>query len=151
MKFLMNIPLYGIATILVLGIIVMILAIIVNRLKDTQTQLPKLDQYTNDFYLNELDKIIESVTVFNVDVKIGNMFSSQQTVKIDIPNEELTELHNSTVDSIHSNISDTMRTYLISVLGEKWFYMYVRINTMSLILNYSKLSIENMTAEKFKK
>ena len=44
-----------------------------------------------------------------------------------------------------------MVLYLDKVMGDKWLRDYVKTETISYVLNYSKLTIESLTIEKFGK
>ena len=151
MKAFLMIPYVGISVILILGIILIALLVYLVKSYAKINELYKLDSYTNDFYLGELDKIIETTSIYAIDVKIGILFGSKQGIVTDIPNDELVELQNEIVEKIHNTISPAMREYLIRVLGETWYNSYIRTTAISIVLNYTKYSIESLTAEKFSK
>ena len=44
-----------------------------------------------------------------------------------------------------------MYLYLEKVMGDSWLKTYVKNQTISYVLNYSKLTIESLTIEKFGK
>ena len=44
-----------------------------------------------------------------------------------------------------------MYLYLERLMGDKWLRDYVKTQTISYVLNYSKLTIESLTIEKFGK
>ena len=46
-------------------------------------------------------------------------------------------------------MGDNMKTYLYTVFGKEWIYKYINIQTLSLALNYTKISINSLTRKIF--
>ena len=110
-----------------------------------------LDPYTTDYYRDELDDIIQYKSVYNVDYKVGKLFSNTHSITTDIPNDEIIAICDETIDEILNMIPPKMYLYLVNVMGDKWLRDYVKTKTMSYVLNYSKLTIESLTIDKFGK
>ena len=110
-----------------------------------------LDPYTTDYYRDELDSMIEYRAIYNVDYKVGKLFSNTHSIATDIPNDEIINMCNETIEEILDMIPSKMYLYLEKIMGDKWLRDYVKTQTMSYVLNYSKLTIESLTIEKFGK
>lgn len=108
-----------------------------------------LDQYTTDYYRDELDALIQHKAIYNVDYKVGKLFSNSHSVTTDIPNDEIIAICDNTIEEILNTIPPKMYLYLENIMGDKWLRDYVKTETISYVLNYSKLTIENLTIEKF--
>ena len=59
-----------------------------------------LDPYTTDYYRDELDAIIQHKSIYNVDYKVGKLFSNTHSITTDIPNDEIITICNETIDEI---------------------------------------------------
>ena len=110
-----------------------------------------LDQYTTDYYRDELDLIIQHKAIYNVDYRVGKLFTNTHSITTDIPNEEIISICNTTIDEILNIIPPKMYLYLEKLMGDNWLRDYVKTETISYVLNYSKLTIESLTIEKFGK
>lgn len=108
-----------------------------------------LDPFTTDYYRNELDTIIQYKTVYHVDAKVGKLFGSTNSVTTDIPNDEILEVYDEIIADINESIPPRMYLYLNNVMGSKWMTSYINTETMSYLLNYTNLTIEGITADKF--
>ena len=110
-----------------------------------------LDPYTTDYYRDELDLIIQHKSIYNVDYKVGKLFSNTHSIATDIPNDEIVAICDETISEILAMIPPKMYLYLDRIMGNKWLNDYVKTQTISYVLNYSKLTIESLTIEKFGK
>ena len=110
-----------------------------------------LDPYTTDYYRDELDLIIQHKSIYNVDYKVGKLFSNTHSIATDIPNDEIVAICEETISEILAMIPPKMYLYLDRIMGNKWLNDYVKTQTISYVLNYSKLTIESLTIEKFGK
>ena len=109
-----------------------------------------LDEFTTKFYLDYLDTIIKYKTVYYVDNAFGEQFSITNKVSADIDNERISEAHEEIIIDIINKLSPKAKQYLDIVYGEEWLIDYIRIQTLSLLLNYTNLTIEKLTIENFK-
>ena len=119
--------------------------------KEKLDKLTILDQYTTDYYRDELDSIIQHRSIYYVDYRVGKLFSNSHSITTDIPNDELLSICNDAVIDILDIIPPKMYLYLEKVMGDSWLKEYVKSQTMSYVLNYSKVTIESLTIEKFGK
>lgn len=119
--------------------------------KEKIDTLAVLDPYTTDYYRDELDSIIQHKSIYNVDYKVGKLFSNSHSVATDIPNDEIISICDETVAEVLDIIPPKMYLYLEKVMGDSWLKTYIKSQTMSYVLNYSKLTIESLTIEKFGK
>lgn len=125
--------------------------VILTYRKETMDKNAILDPYTTDYYRDELDSIIQHKSIYNVDYKVGKLFSNTHSIATDIPNDEIISICDETIEEILGMIPPKMYLYLEKVMGDKWLRDYVKTQTMSYVLNYSKLTIESLTIEKFGK
>lgn len=109
----------------------------------------KLDQYTTEFYTDELDKIIQYKTIYHIDKAFGKSFSMNKSVSSDIDNDTIAKAHEEIIEDIFNTVSIEMKNYLVSIYGDKWFVDYIRINTLSILLNYEKYTVNSLTEDKF--
>ena len=109
----------------------------------------KINNKTTDMFMYELDRMILYHTVYNIDVMFGASFSNNKGITTDIDNDELMDTVVSIEKEIISNMGDNMKTYLYTVFGEEWIYKYINIQTLSLALNYTKISINSLTRKIF--
>ena len=133
-------------TLIVYGIV-----ILTYRKEKLDKNMPVLDQYTTDYYRDELDEIIQNKAVYNVDYRVGKLFNSTHSITTDIPNDEIIAICDETIEEILNIIPPKMYLYLEKVMGIEWMKDYVKTQTISYVLNYSKLTIESLTIDKFGK
>ena len=130
--------------------IIVLISTINSLLPKKQKNTPiVLNEFTTNFYISELDKIISYKSVYHIDSMMGELSSNNYTIKPEVDNDSILEVCDKIIVDINNTISDNMRTYLINLYGEIWFNDYIKIHTMSIALNYSKQQIENLTLDKF--
>ena len=119
------------------------------RRKSNSTNIIRLDSYTTDFYIKQLDQIIQYQSVYYIDSTFGKKFSSIKAVSPEIDNDDIINAYQEIVTEINNTISLNMRNYLTYAYGEKWLSDYIRVETLSIVMNYSKQTIESLTIDKF--
>lgn len=108
-----------------------------------------LDEFTTNYYRNELDKIIEYNTVYYIDSTFGQNFSTSNSINNDIPNDEIYNAYTETLSNINECISEKMKLSLSDSMGINWLNKYIEVQTLSIILNYTHYSINQLTIAKF--
>ena len=143
----MNITYIAIIVFSLLWITSLILYIIANINKSNNIPL---DEYTTTFYIEYLDKLIKYKSVYYIDSAFGETFSLKSKVTSDIDNDKILEAHENIIKDILESISIPAKKYLSYLYGEKWLLDYIRIQTLSITLNYTNNTIERLTIEDFK-
>ena len=141
----------GILLFLLFIVLIVYGIVILTYRKEKLDKLTILDQYTTDYYRDELDEIIRNKTIYNVDSKVGKLFSATHSITTDIPNDEIIAICDKTIEEILNIIPSKMFLYLEKIMGIQWMRDYVKTQTISYVLNYSKLTIESLTIDKFGK
>ena len=126
-----------------------LLILIFKKRKPNSTGIIRLDSYTTDFYIKLLDQIIQYQSVYYIDSAFGKKFSSMKSVSPEIDNDDITNAYQEIIIEIDKTISSNMRDYLNYAYGEKWLNDYIRVETLSIVMNYSKQTIESLTIDKF--
>lgn len=91
-----------------------------------------------DFYLSNLDKMIEYYCIFNVDETIGVGFMSSKSVdNVDIANEDILKIVKDSYLEVITN-SSYMMTCLMFHFSRKWISEYTRMRCMEIVLAYVK-------------
>jgi len=108
-----------------------------------------LDEYTTNFFIKQLDDIIQYKSIYYIDSAFGNNFSNKNSITNDIANEEIINAHDVIIKEINNSISPKMRLYLTDVYGHEWLEDYIRIESLSLVINYTDKTIKSLTIEKF--
>jgi len=140
--------LYGLLGILFF-LSLIIYGIVILTYRKEKTSIIKLDEYTTNFFITQLNNIIQYKAIYYIDSTFGNYFSNSKQITNDIDNEEIIEAHKKIIEEINNSISFKMKTYLIDVYGEQWLNDYVRIESLSLVINYTDKTIRSLTIEKF--
>lgn len=109
-----------------------------------------LDKFTVNYYTKLLDTIIQYKTIYHIDKVFGKSFAMKQEVTSDISNDDIAQALEDVIVDIVSTIAPKMKNYLVNIYGEKWLNDYIRIESLSLLLNYERLTVNNLTLEKFK-
>lgn len=107
-----------------------------------------LDKDTSKIFFKQLEKMIQYETIYAVDAKCGDMMSRSVGAIVELSNDEINDLYEEIQKTIMTNMSQKMKTYLYDNFGEKWIYDYIRIYTLSMLINYTNLSIESLTLAK---
>lgn len=118
--------------------------------QNKKSNIIKLDQYTTEFFINQLNDIINYKTVYYIDSAFGDNFSKRNKITPDIDNDDIIAAHESIINDINETLSDLCIEYLNNIYGEKWLNDYIRIHSLSILLNYTNKTIENLTIENFK-
>jgi hypothetical protein len=139
--------------VMIVGIIICGLIIVTNTLLskkmdyNTNTTI-NIDPTLTKMYMDELKTMIEYETIYEIDVQFGNQFRDQKGITVDISNEDLYDTATEVQTKIISNISQTMLTYLSECYGANWIVDYIKITTLSMVLNYTDYTIYNIMREK---
>lgn len=104
-----------------------------------------IDQYTTNFYREELDKIIQYRTIYYMSAKTGQTFSMNKSVKFTISNDEIYESLENIYKDVNAHISKKMREYLIYVMGEAWLKSYIHTTILVMVLDYAGVAIKDST------
>lgn len=139
---------FGILGILFLLSLLVYGAIIVNYRKD-KTGIIRLDEYTTNFFIKQLNDIIQYKSIYYIDSVFGNNFSNQNSINNDIANEDILSAHDTIIENINNSISPKMKLYLTDIYGHQWLQDYIRIESLSLVINYTDKTIKSLTIEKF--
>lgn len=115
---------------------------------DNRKKEIKLDKDTYSIYFKQLDKMIQYESIYLVDAKIGDSISQSNGASADIPNEDVYNLYTDVCETVMNNMSDIMKKYLFDNFGEKWIYDYIKIYSISMLINYTNLSITSITTAK---
>ena len=140
--------LYGLLGILFFLSLIVYGIVILTYRKD-KTSVIKLDEYTTTFFITQLNNIIQYKSIYYIDSTFGNYFSASKQITNDISNEEINEAHKKIIEEINNSISFKMKTYLTDIYGEQWLSDYIRIESLSLVINYTDKTIRSLTIEKF--
>lgn len=140
---------YGLLGILLL-LSLCIYGIVILTYRKDKAGVIKLDEYTTNFYTKQLDDIIQYKSIYYIDSTFGNNFSTKNQITDDIENDEISNAHAVIIEEINSSISPKMRLYLTDVYGQKWLDDYIRIESLSLVINYTDKTVKSLTIEKFK-
>lgn len=107
-----------------------------------------LDKDTTKIYFNQLDQIIQYETIYFVDSKTGDSMSQNKGLSADLGNDEIYELYTEISKTVIDKMGDKMKTYLYDNFGSAWIHEYIKIYAMSMLINYTKLSIEQIALAK---
>lgn len=130
--------------------VVLLMGILISCIKrNSKSNIVKLDKYTTKFYTSELDKIIMYKTIYYIDSTFGKSFSLAKNIDNDIPNDSIYKALELILEDIHNTLSIPMKNYLVSIYGEVWLTTYIKTHTLSLLLNYTKYTLNSLTIEKF--
>lgn len=110
----------------------------------------RLDKFTTKFYTNQLDDIISYKTTYYIDNAFGKSFAMNKGVNNDISNDEITNQLGIIIADIINTLSPDTKKYLTKLYGSVWLADYIKIQTLSLLLNYTKITINDLTINKFK-
>ena len=83
-----------------------------------------------------------------LDSGLGNSMSQSNGASADLTNEEIYNIYSEVCVKIESIMSDAMKMYLYDNFGEKWIQDFIKIYTMSMMLNYANLSISSISMAK---
>lgn len=132
---------YILSVIIIVGIFLLYRKISDN--KEIQTY-NKIDRYTDKAYYRELNKMISYYTIYMVDSKYGESFTSNKGVFDDVSIGDLDELKTEIVSSIINSLSTNMKLYFFSTYGERWTLDFINISVLSLLINYTNLTIKSL-------
>lgn len=99
-------------------------------------------------FFNQLKKMIQYEVIYMVDSGLGNSMSQSNGASADLTNEEIYNIYSEVCVKIESIMSDAMKMYLYDNFGEKWIQDFIKIYTMSMMLNYANLSISSISMAK---
>lgn len=122
--------------------------VISNFIKLKYGNTNKISKEITNVYFNQLDKMIQYEVIYLVDAKLGKNMSNVKGMSTDIDNDELYDLYVNVQTTVLENMSDIMRNYLFYNFGERWIYDYIKIYAMSMIINYTNLSITSIIMAK---
>lgn len=105
----------------------------------------KIDKDTAKVYEQELEKMIQYETIYEVSSAMGESYSSAMGTTT-IENDRLEELREIICAKIITNMSPNMRNFLIETYGEGWFIDHIRIYTLSMLINYAELNISKIVS-----
>lgn len=129
--------------------LVYILAFYITRKIDNKIHININDKNTKMFK-NELDRMILYHTIYQIDVTFGNTFRDRKAVSPDIENSDISDAVDTIKKYVMEDMSDLMKEYLYTVFGKQWIYDYINIQTLSLALNYTRISVMSLTKNLFK-
>lgn len=125
---------------IVIGILIYVL---IFKDKDNDEYYKKIDKDTAKIYEKELEKMIQYETIYEVSSAMGETYSSSMGTNI-IENDQLEEIREIICRKIITNMSTNMRNFLVETYGEGWYIDYIRIYTLSMLINYTELNISKI-------
>lgn len=136
--------------IMIITLIIAIIAVIYeiysnnkNIYKNTN-DFRNIDKSTDKAYKSELNKMISYYTIYMIDSKYGETFSVNKSISDDLSISDLNELKTNIVKTIMESMGSNMKLYFILTYGDKWLVDFINISVLSLLINYTKLTIESI-------
>lgn len=142
---------YILLSICILMFLILIFLSLPSKNKTIQKKSINISPDITNMYLTELDKMILYHTIYNIDVTFGENFTNRKTITGDIENSEILSSVEIIEKDIIKNMGLNMKLYLYEVFGDAWIYKYINIQTLSLVVNYTKININSLTYSLFNK
>ncbi len=104
-----------------------------------------LDKTTVKIINKHIEKVIQYESIYMIDCKLGENFSHDNGSLNELNNEQILEISNAVVNKVLQCIPDNMKLYYVKRFGAQWLAEYIKIYSMSFILNYANLTIESLS------
>lgn len=103
-----------------------------NRLSNTEEILVTPEKTKS--YLEDLNSMIQLISVYRFQSKVGKNVSVNMGAVNQLTNEEINTLKNDIEKEVIDTIDGDMKKYLFKAFGTKWLIKYIHIQVLSVVL-----------------